>query len=145
MELDPGIHIVMHSVLFLKPGVTIGSDRCEKFWPDFIPRTCALMAPVRHILHQSSYSNETVRNTAKHEFGIQWGVDRVRSLRKISTQLHSTNLCINGWVRPVLHRSLCSNKIIWIAPKHEFGVQWGGSGAFVVKNFNATSFHELVH
>jgi hypothetical protein len=24
MELDPGIHIVMHSVLFLKPGVTLG-------------------------------------------------------------------------------------------------------------------------
>jgi hypothetical protein len=23
MELDPGIHIVMHSVLFLKPGVTV--------------------------------------------------------------------------------------------------------------------------
>jgi hypothetical protein len=26
MELDPGIHIVMHSVLFLKPGVKTGCD-----------------------------------------------------------------------------------------------------------------------
>ena len=27
MKLDPGIHIVMHSVLSLKPGVTI-SEQC---------------------------------------------------------------------------------------------------------------------
>jgi hypothetical protein len=27
MELDPGIHIVMLSVLFLKPGVTLSSFR----------------------------------------------------------------------------------------------------------------------
>jgi hypothetical protein len=27
MELDPGIHIVMHSVLFLNPGVTGGEER----------------------------------------------------------------------------------------------------------------------
>jgi hypothetical protein len=30
MELDPGIHIVMHSVLFLKPGVTeVVSELCR--------------------------------------------------------------------------------------------------------------------
>ena len=27
MKLDPGIHIVMHSILFLKPGVTEGERR----------------------------------------------------------------------------------------------------------------------
>ena len=27
-------------------------------------------------------------------------------------------------------------------PKHEFRVQWGGSGAFVAKNSDATSWHE---
>jgi hypothetical protein len=31
------------------------------------------------------------------------------------------------------------------APKHEFWVQWSGSGAFVAKNANATSFSELGH
>jgi hypothetical protein len=31
------------------------------------------------------------------------------------------------------------------APKHEFWVQWSGLGAVVVKNFDATSFSELVH
>jgi hypothetical protein len=30
------------------------------------------------------------------------------------------------------------------APNHEFMVQWGESGAFVAKNSNATSSHELV-
>ena len=29
------------------------------------------------------------------------------------------------------------------APKHQFMVQWGGLGAFVAKNFDATSWHEL--
>ena len=43
-------------------------------------------------------------------------------------------------VRPVLHRVLCSNetipnapKTLRKAPKHEFRVQWRGSGAFVAK------------
>jgi hypothetical protein len=29
--------------------------------------------------------------------------------------------------------------------KHEFCVQWSGSGALVVKNSDATSFSELAH
>ena len=29
--------------------------------------------------------------------------------------------------------------------KHEFRVQWGGLGALVAKNYNATSSHELLH
>jgi hypothetical protein len=29
-------------------------------------------------------------------------------------------------------------------PKHEFWVQWSGSGAFVAKYVEATSFSELV-
>jgi hypothetical protein len=56
------------------------------------------------------------------------GVDQVRSLRKISKQL-----------------LLCSNETVQNAPKHKFWVQWSGLGAFVVKNFEATSFSERVH
>ena len=41
-------------------------------------------------------------------------------------------------------RSQCP-KIIRNAPKHEFWVQWGGSGAFIAKNSDATSWHELLH
>ena len=31
------------------------------------------------------------------------------------------------------------------APKHQFRVQWGGSGAFNAKNSDATSWHKLLH
>jgi hypothetical protein len=47
-------------------------------------------------------------------------------------------------VRQVLHRLSCSNETIRSAPKHEFWVQWIGSGAFVAKNLDATSFSGLV-
>ena len=36
-------------------------------------------------------------------------------------------------------------QIVRNAPKRNFSVQWGGSGAFVVKNSDATSWHELLH
>jgi len=55
-------------------------------------------------------------------------------------------------VQPVLHRASCSNKTLPNAPKHyentpkhEFRVQWGGSRAFVAKNFDAISWHELLY
>jgi hypothetical protein len=47
-------------------------------------------------------------------------------------------------VRPVLRRVLCSYETVRNAPKHKFWVQWSGLGAFVAKNFDATSFSELV-
>jgi hypothetical protein len=46
-------------------------------------------------------------------------------------------------VRQVLRRLSCSNETVRDAPKHEFWVQWSGSGAFVAKKANATSFSEL--
>jgi hypothetical protein len=45
---------------------------------------------------------------------------------------------------PVLHQLSCSNETVQNAPKHEFWIEWSGSGAFVAKNANATSFSELV-
>jgi hypothetical protein len=34
--------------------------------------------------------------------------------------------------------------MVWNAPKYEFWFQLSGSGAFVVKNFDATTFSEHV-
>ena len=55
-------------------------------------------------------------------------------------------------VQPILHRVTCSNETLTNAtkhyknaPKHEFSVQWGGSGAFIAKNSDAISSHELLH
>ena len=68
----------------------IGCVRCEKFRCDFMAQTCALIAPVQPILHQVSCSKGTLTNTPKHyethknmSLGSN-GVDRVRSLQKIS-------------------------------------------------------------
>jgi hypothetical protein len=47
-------------------------------------------------------------------------------------------------IRPVLYRLSCSNEMVRNATKHEFCVQWSGSGAFVAKNSDATLFTELV-
>jgi hypothetical protein len=47
-------------------------------------------------------------------------------------------------VWPVLHRHSWSNEMVRNAPKLEFWVEWSGSGAFVAKILDATSFSELV-
>jgi hypothetical protein len=44
-------------------------------------------------------------------------------------------------IRPVLHRLSCGNETVRNTPKHAKRPE---SGAFVAKNFNATSFSELV-
>ena len=65
------------------------------------------------------------------------GVDRVRSLRKIPTQLRGTNFCTSSarfapsFVRQP-NGPECT-QIVRNTPKRQFRVQWGGSGAFGVK------------
>ena len=67
----------------------IGCVRCEKSRRDFVAQTFALIAPVHPILHQVSYSYETIPNAPKHYATHQNmslrsnGADWVRSLRKI--------------------------------------------------------------
>ena len=77
------------------------------------------------------------------------GTDRVRSLRKIPTPLRITNFCTSSdHFAPSFVRQPNSpecTQIVRNTPKHQFRVQWGGSGAFVAKNSDATSFHELLH
>ena len=65
------------------------------------------------------------------------GVDRVLLLRKIPMRLRGTNFCTSSarfapsFVRqPNGHK--CT-QIVRNAPKRQFRVQWGGSGAFVAK------------
>ena len=77
------------------------------------------------------------------------GVDRVRSLRKILTQLHGTTFCTSsarfapGFVRQP--NGFECTQTVRNARKRQFTVQWGGSAEFVVKNSDATSWHELLH
>ena len=79
----------------------IGCVRCEKFRCDIMAQICALIELVQPVLHQVSCSNGTLTNTPKHyeshknmSLGSN-GVDRVRSLPKITMRLRGTNFCIN--------------------------------------------------
>src|SRR6185436_4777419 len=77
------------------------------------------------------------------------GVDRVRSLRIILTRLRGTNFCTSSARFPprfVRQPNVpeCT-QIVRNAPKCQFRVQWVGLGAFVVKNSDVTSRHELLH
>ena len=94
-------HYEMLQNMSLVPMGRIECVLCEKFRCDFMAQTCELIAPVQHVLHRVSCSNETLPNAPKHYETHQnmslWsnGVGRVRSLRKIPKRLHGTNLCIN--------------------------------------------------
>src|SRR4026208_2178244 len=74
------------------------------------------------------------------------GMDRVCSLRKILTRLRGTNFCTSSarfassFVRQP-NGPECT-QIVRNTPKCQLRVQWGGSGAFVAKNSDATSWHE---
>jgi hypothetical protein len=136
----------------------IGCIRCKKLRRHFVARTLALIAPVHPILHRVSCSYETIPNAPKHyethkkmSLGSN-GVDQVRWLRKLTMRLRGTNFCINCTSLVCFATSFMQlrndpkcTQTLWNAPKHEFRVQWGGSGAFVGKNYNVASWHELLH
>ena len=146
----------------------IGCVRCEKSRCDFVAWTLALIAIVHPILHRVSCIYEMIPNAPKHytthpnmSSGSN-GADWVRLLRKIRTWLRGTKLRkIRTWLRGTnffmnctsSHRFALSfmqlqnqNKCTqtqWNLWKYEFRVQWGGLGAFIVKNSNVTSWHEF--
>ena len=130
----------------------IGCVRWEKFRRDYVARTFVLVRPV---LHRVSYDNQMVLNTPKwykmHQnisLGLN-GMDRVRSFRKIPTRLRGTNFCTSSArFEPSFVRQpngLECPQMIRNAPKHQFRVQLVGSGVFVARNSDATTWHELLH
>ena len=97
----------------------LGTNFCTSsalFAPSFVTQPNGRNAPKLYEMHQN----------------ISLGSNRiylVRSFRKISMQI----------------RGMKCTKIVRNAPKHEFRVQWGGTGAFVAKKSDAASWHELLH
>ena len=128
----------------------IGCVHWGKFRCNFVARTFALVRPV---LHRVSKGNQTASNAPKwyDKNIILWsnGVDRVRSLRKILTRLRGTNICTSSvCFAPSFVRQANIpeyTQMVRNALKCHFRVQWSGSGAFVAKNSDATSLHELLH
>ena len=94
-------HYETHENMSLGSNVVDRVCSLGKFWCDFAARTVALIAPAQTILHRVSWSNETLPNVPKHYKTHQYmslvfnGVDQVRSLWKITMQLHGMNLCIS--------------------------------------------------
>ena len=105
-------------------------------------------APSFMQLRNDPKCTQTPCNTPKHEFRVQWGW--LCALRKIPTWLRGTNFCINCTSSsrfPSSFMQLRNNptQTLCNALKLEFRVQWGGSSAFVAKNYKVTSWHELLH
>ena len=126
----------------------IGCVRCEKFQCDFVARTFTPVDPFCTECCRAKNGpkcTQIVRNTPKCEFRVQW----VGSGAFILMRLRGMNFCTSSarsapsFVRQP--NSPKCTKIVQIARKQKFRVQWGGSGAFVAKNSNATSWHELLH
>ena len=133
----------------------IGCVHCEKSRRDFVARTFALIAPVHPVLHRVWGSYETIPNAPKHyatHQNMSLGSNGVDWVQKIPTWLRGTYFCINctnshcfapSFMQlrndPKCTQTLCN------APKHEFGVQWGWLGAFIAKNPDVTSWHELLY
>src|SRR6185312_3858563 len=87
-------------------------------------------------------------NAPKCQFRVQWGGSGA-FVAKSSTRLRGTNFCTSSArLAPNFVRQPngpeCT-QIVGNASKRQFRVQWCGSGAFVAKNFDATSWHELWH
>jgi len=77
------------------------------------------------------------------------GVDRVRLLGKIPTRFRGTNFCTSSarFAPSFVRKPNGPEYTLMVrnALKCHFRVQWSGSGAFVAKNSDATSWHELLH
>ena len=131
---------------------------CQKFRCDFMAQTCALIAPVQPILHRVPCSNETLPNAPKYYEMlqnmslVQMGWIEFVLCEKFRWDFMTQTCSLIAPVQPVLHRVSCSNETLTNAPKHyenapkhEFRVQWGGSGGFAAKKSNANSWHGLLH
>ena len=70
-------------------------------------------------------------------------------MRKIPKRLHGTNFCTSSARFPPSFvrqpNGLECTQTVRNVPKCQFRVQWGESGAFIVKKSDATSWHELLH
>ena len=127
----------------------IGCVHCEKFRHTIVAMNfcinCTYLAHFEpRIIRKQSGPKCTQRvwNAPKQEFRVQWGwLDALVAKNSDATSWHEllhqfgpfcTEFCMST-KRSQMHQN-CTN-----APKHEFRVQWGGSGAFIVKNSVVTS------
>ena len=86
------------------------------------------------------------RNAPKHQFRVQWGgpgmfVAKNSDATSWHELLHFSDHFASSFLRQP-NGPGCT-QIVRHTPKCQFRVQWVGSGAFVAKNSDATSWHEF--
>ena len=128
---------------------------CENVRHDFVAWTfftncssSAQIAPSFVQYRNDPKCTETLRNKPKKEFIVQWTGLGAFIAKMSDTTLWHVLFSVMAPVQPKLHRVSQSNETVPDAPKHyethqEFRVQWSRPGAFVVKMFDTTSWHEL--
>ena len=123
---------------------------CQKLQCDFVSRTYTLIAPVHQILHRVSCSYETIPNAPKDYITLK--NMSVGSDGGGSSAFIARTFALISPVHPVLHRVSCSYVTIQNAPKHyetHQNISLGSNGMDRVcslrKNYNVTSWHELLH
>ena len=101
----------------------IGCVRCQKLQCELMARVYELIAPVQPVLHEFRVVMEhcqwiqTLKTHQIMSLGSN-GVDRVRSLPKITMRVHGTNFWINCTSSALLHWVSCSNETLPNAPNH---------------------------
>ena len=95
---------------------------------------------------------QTLWNAAIHEFSCPMEWVRCSRCGKFQNDFMAQTCALIEPVQPVLQRVSCSNETLPNAPKHyethtnmSLGSNGGGLCAFVAKDSDATSWHELVH
>ena len=124
--------------------------RCKKFRRDFMARSFAQLRPFctefRKATKRSRMYPNSTRCTKTSVLGTMGWIGCVHC-KKNPTRLRGTNFCTSSahfalsFVRQP-NGPECT-QIVRNTPKRQFRVQWGGSGVFVAKNSDATSWHEL--
>ena len=89
-----------------------------------------------------------VRNAPKHEFRVQWClmgafVEKNSDTASWNELLHHFGPFCTEFRKSTKRSQMHPN--FMKCTKTFVRVQWGGSGAFVAKNSDATSWHELLH
>ena len=104
-----------------------------------------LFAPsfVRH--PNGTECTQIVRKTTKRQLRVQWGGSGAFVAKNSDATSHHelSVLFAPSFVRHP-NGPECT-QIVRNTLKHQFRVQWDGSGAFIVKNSDTTSWHKLLH
>ena len=131
----------------------IGCVRCKKnsdaiSWHELVLKFGLFSTEFPKATKQYRIHPNGMINAPKSQFRVQWSGSGA-FLKKIPTRFRGTNFCTSSArCVPIFVRQPNSPEcaqIVRNAPKHQHRVYWGVSGAFVAKNSEANSWHELLH